>query len=383
MLLMPRPSGRDAMLLLQWSNLGIDYPMSIFRRRYTERGAPPGSVAPEQSEVMPKIFGLSYGPDSMSEVEPGSASEALALIGGREVAWIDVRGLGDGSIVQELGEGLGLHGLAVSDVVNVGQRPKVEIYDDFLFVVLRMVTLGADGRLHWEQVSLFLGQNYVLTFQETHLDCLEPLRARIRSGRKLLRSSDAEYLAFMVVDAIVDGYFPVLEHYGERLESLERQILDEGRRDTFGELYLTKRDLAGFRRAAWPLREALSHLMRGEERQLSDSARLHLRDTLDHTMQIVEVNESYRELAVSLVDVHLSMVGQRTNDVMRVLAIVSTVFIPLSFVAGVYGMNFDRSSPWNLPELGWPHGYLYFWSICLLLVSSLLLLFRKLGWLKS
>ena len=296
------------------------------------------------------------------------------------VTWIDVRGLGDGSIVERLGAGLGMHRLAISDVVNVGQRPKVEQYDEGLFVVLRMATRSSEGPLSWEQVSLFVRNGVLITFQETHEDCLEPLRERLRAGRRMIRGSGADFLAGAVIDAIVDGYFPVLEEYGDLLELLEDQVLEERDKTVLRRLYAVKRDLSVFRRATWPLREALSQLVRDEGKPLSDTTRLHLRDTLDHMMQVHDVNESYRELGTSLVDVHLSLVGQRTNDIMRVLTVVSAVFIPLTFVAGVYGMNFDTDSPYNLPELGWTYGYVGFWIACLCLGIGLVFLFRRLGW---
>jgi len=299
------------------------------------------------------------------------------------VTWIDVRGLGDGSVVQDLGERLGLHPLAISDIVHVGQRPKVDHYEGVVFIVLRMVTIGEGADLEREQVSIVLGKTFVATFQETHVDCLEPLRARIRAGRKLIRSSGPDYLASMVIDAIVDGYFPVLEHYGDELEGFEVEILEGRLHGSLAELYRMKRDLASFRRSVWPLREALVRLARDEEDNFTSASQLYLRDTLDHTMQVVEVNESYRELAASLVDVHLSMVGQRTNDIMRVLTVVSAIFIPLTFVAGIYGMNFDTSSAWNLPELGWAWGYPFFWGLCAVIAIALVLLFRRLGWMRG
>ena len=361
--------------------------MSIFDRRYTKRGASPGAFATHAepaAPVAPEISVVAYGANFLEERSCATAAEAVrgTSDSAADVTWIDVHGLGDGRIVEEFGDLMNLHALAVADVANVGQRPKVEQYDDFLFIVLRMVTLGEDERLQWEQVSLILREGCVLTFQETPRDCLDPLRERIRVGRTLFRSSGADYLACMVIDAIVDGYFPILEHYGERLEEFEDTILGGHRRDVLGPLYVAKRDLAAFRRACWPLREALAHMLREDGLALSEPARLHLRDALDHTMQVVEVNESYRELSASLVEVHLSMVGQRTNDIMRVLTVVSTIFIPLTFLAGVYGMNFDTRSAWNMPELSWPFGYLAFWAVSLGLASGLLLLFRRLGWLR-
>lgn len=322
-----------------------------------------------------------FDSESLREEDCASAREAFDWVEADGTTWIDVRGLGDGTLVQEFGELLGLHPLAVSDVVNLGQRPKMELYDQVVFAVVRMVTTDEEGALQWEQVSLFVGPGYLITFQETHDDCLEPLRQRIRMGRPRIRRNGSDYLGVMVLDAIVDGYFPILERFGEQLERLEDQILEEGRRDALPDLYRTKRDLASFRRAAWPMREALAQTLRDEESPLGETALLYARDTLDHAMQVVEVSDSCRELVASLADVHLSMVGQRTNDVMKVLTVVSAVFIPLTFLAGLYGMNFDTASPWNLPELGWRFGYPVFLLVCSVIACLLLLLFRRLGWL--
>lgn len=354
--------------------------MSLFRRRFTPRGAPPGAMVPPHGSLPSRISVLSYDPRDMDERGCDSVADLPVLTDGPLVDWVDVQGLGDGTIVRELGALLDLHPLLLSDIVNVGQRPKVDEYEDVLFIVLRMVVLGADGVLTWEQVSLVMGPHYVLTFQETHVDCLEPLRDRIRAGRPRIRGGGADYLTCMVIDAVVDGYFPVVEHFGERLEEFERIVLEAQRTDVLADLYLARRELGSFRRSAWPLREALAHLMR-EESSLSERSGLHLRDTLDHVMQVVDVNESYRELAASLVDVHLSMVAQRTNDIMRVLTVVSAIFIPLTFVAGIYGMNFDTASPHNMPELRWPYGYAFFWGLCAVTAGTLLVLFRRLGWL--
>ncbi len=357
--------------------------MGHFDRKFTKRGAPPGEFAPTTETIEPIVSVLSFDLDGLDETNVSSPAEAIDFAGKRAVTWIDVRGLGDGSIVREFGELLKLHPLAVSDVVNVGQRPKVDEYEGYAYSVLRMVTMLPGKDLQWEQISLFILPGLVLTFQETHQDCFEPLRDRIRRGRPMIRSSGADYLAMMVIDALVDGYFPVLEHYGDRIDQHEDRVLESDDQGTgmVRDLYGTKRNLAAFRRAAWPLREALGQLHRGNSPIVTRDARLHLRDTLDHIMQLVEVNESYRELTTSLVDLHLSIVGQKTNDVMRVLTVVSTIFIPLTFIAGVYGMNFDQSHPWNLPELRSPYGYAGFIAVCTVIAGMLLLLFRRLGWL--
>lgn len=355
-----------------------------FRRAFTARGAPPGHLAAPAGAVEPRISVTTYGASTLEEVADCDQAAALAAEappGG--VRWIDVRGLGDGSVARRLGERLGVHPLAIADVVNAGQRPKVDTYEDGTFAVARMVTLEQGAALRWEQVSIFVREGLVLTFQETHEDCLEPLRGRIRAGRPAMREGGAGYLAVMVIDAIVDGYFPVIALLGERLEGLEDALLDGGPsgRETLTELYATKRNFSHFRRAAWPLREALGGLLRGETGLAEGVNRLHLRDVHDHVAQVADVNDSYGELATSLIDVHLSLTGQRTNDVMRVLTVVSTIFIPLTFLAGIYGMNFDTSAPMNMPELRSPYGYPIFLGVSATLAGGLVALFGRLGWL--
>jgi magnesium transporter len=249
-----------------------------------------------------------------------------------------------------------------------------------------MATVAPAGDAEWEQFGLFVGRaaesspggsDFVITFQETPGDCLEPLRERLRQGRAALREGGAGYLACMLVDAVVDGYFPVLEAYGERLDALETAVLTRPSRDTLRTIYKLKHELMGIRRAVWPLRDTLSQLLRDRSPLLGDTVLPYLRDTTDHSIQLVDVIETYRELAASFVDVYLSSLANRTNEAMRVLTVIATIFIPLTFLAGVYGMNFD-----TMPELRWTYGYLAFWIVSLLLAGSLLLAFHRLGWLK-
>lgn len=355
--------------------------MTLFRRRFTPQGSNPGSVAEVHGE--PSLISvMSFNETELDEYDVTTPEDAHQLLRQDRMTWIDMRGLDDGQFVQRFGEMFQLDPLAVSDVVNVGQRPKLDDYPGNLFLVVRMVTITEAGDLQWEQVSMFLGPNYVLSFQERHQDCLDPIRARIRAGRRSIRTRGSDYLFAMLVDAIVDGYFPVLEHFAEQLERFENEILADRGSSVFGELYRTKRDLASFRRAALPLRDAMSSLLKDDQDWLAEDLSPFVRDTLDHVMQVAEVTESYRELSVSLVDVHLSMVGQRTNDVMRVLTVISAIFIPLTFIAGVFGMNFDTAYRWNLPELRQPYGYAIFWGLCITLGVTLTVVFKRLGWLK-
>jgi magnesium transporter len=265
-------------------------------------------------------------------------------------------------------------------VVNVHQRPKVEEYEDHLFIVSRMVSVNDPP--HTEQIAMFLGAGYLLTFQEATGDCFDGVRDRIRRHRGLIRESGADYLAYTLLDAVIDGYFPVLEEYGEDLEILEDTVLAAPLREHVGQIHEMKRNFLTLRRAIWPQREMISALSRNASKQVSDQTRVYLRDCYDHTIQLIDILETYREVASGLVDVYLSSVSARMNEIMKVLTIIATIFIPLGFIASVYGMNFKPEvSPWNMPELSWTFGYPMALGLMTAVAVGLLYFFRRRGWL--
>jgi magnesium transporter len=349
--------------------------LRLFHRRFTEQGAAPGTLLTTQN-ARPIMSAIAYDGADLKEAEINDIASARALAGPDQKLWIDVQGPPDARLLEEAGAAFGLHPLALADVVNVGQRPKIEDYEDHLFAVVRMVSPDETG-FRWEQVSLFIGRGFVLSFQEHPGDCFEPVRQRLRAGRRRIRGNPADYLGAMLVDAVVDGYFPLLEDYGERLEDLETRVLRQPTHAVLSEVYHAKRELMTFRRAVWPLRDTLNQLLRDGHTVLKKSTLPYLRDTVDHLMQVVDVVETFRELAGSFIDVYLSSVSHRTNEVMRVLTIFATIFIPLTFVAGIYGMNFEV-----IPELKWRHGYFMFWGVVVVILAGMLLLFRRLGWLR-
>lgn len=351
------------------------------RRHFPKPGAAPGTLAPSPTAVQPRTHAFVYNAQSVNEIDINPETECLYAPPDGSVVWIDVQGLADTNLIQHLGEQFKLHPLLVADIVNVGQRPKVDEYADILFVVLRMVTLDAQGEIHWEQLSIVIGPNFVLSFQENHGDCLNPLRERIRTGKKPIRTSGSDYLACMIIDGVVDGYFPALEHFADRLEDIEAGVIARPMPGMLGDIYSVKRDLMTFRRAAWPLRDAMNRLLRDGHDRIAPATEPYLRDAADHVMQVVDVIENYRELSGSFVDIYLSSVANRTNATMRVLTVIATIFIPLTFLAGVYGMNFDTRDTTNMPELHWRYGYLAFWTICLFLGGGMMLAFWRLGWL--
>jgi magnesium transporter len=368
------------------------------RFRLTPAGAPaslspaasPTSV-PTPAAPKPVIRLMAYGPQELSEQGAGGARplQASDLENLREhlarwpVTWIDVDGLGDPQVIHTLGEVFGLHPLVLEDVVHVHQRAKVEHYERQLFIVARMA-----GTPHWsetEQLSLILGPNFVLTFQEGRPgDPFDPVRERLHKAGGRIRSAGADYLAYSLLDAVTDAYFPVLEDVGERVELLEDQILAQPGRTTFHHIHDLKRELLALRRAVWPLREAISTLIREPTALITDETRLYLRDCYDHAVRIIDFVETYRELGSDLMDLYLSSISQRMTEVMKVLTIIATIFIPLTFISSIYGMNFSTAkSPWNMPELEWYWGYPFALLLMATVALGLVGYFWWKGWLSS
>lgn len=357
---------------------------SPFYRRFTSAAAAPGTLVtqPEAEPTRVKLISFNANEFEEMEVRPGDLSPITNRPKDR-IAWIDAQGLRDHGMIQQIGDALNLHHLLLADAVNVGQRPKVEDYGSILFIVVRHAQRDADRGFAWEQMAIAIGDGFVATFQETAGDCLDPLRERLRQGKQALRAHGAGFLGCMIVDGVIDGYFPALEGVGEELEQLEDRIIDAPSREALHEIYKLKREMMSMRRSTWPLRDALSHLLRDGHPLLEEQVRPYLRDAADHVIQIVDIIETYRELGASFIDVYLSSLSNRTNQVMRLLTVMSSIFIPLTFLAGVYGMNFDRSHPENMPELGWAYGYRAFWIVSFALAGVMMAVFWKLGWLSG
>jgi magnesium transporter len=347
--------------------------------RRTPPGSAPGTLVVNPEAAKPHVTLIRYGPDEIDEQEIADVAALKDVAGKSPVTWVNIEGLGDIELIGRIGEIFGLHRLALEDVVNVHQRPKVEEYEGHAFIVARMA-LGP-GSPETEQIAMFLGDNFVLTFQERVGDCFDPIRDRLRHRKGRLRGAGADYLAYALLDAVIDNFFPVLEAYGERLEEIETAVMAEPEPEDVGRLHELKRDLLTVRRAIWPQREMINALTREQVSQISYTTQPYLRDCYDHLIQLIDVLETYREIASGLVDVYLSSVSAKLNEIMKVLTIIATVFIPLSFIASVYGMNFDtKISPWNMPELGWRYGYPFSLAVMAAIVVVLLLWFRRRGW---
>lgn len=350
------------------------------QRRRTAPGAPPGTLKIDPEAPRPLIKVIAYSDQELVEQEIENPREVLAYLGRYPVTWINVDGLGDAQILRELGEIFEIHPLALEDVVNVHQRAKLEHYPGHQFLVFHQVDPGE--RIQSEQISLFLGSNFVLTFQEEAGDCFEPSRERMRQHVGLIRQSGPDYLAYTLLDAIVDHYFPLLESYGERLDDLETQIIKSPESTTMTQIHDIKRELLVLRRKIWPLRDALNTLVRDPVPHVTDSTRIYLRDCYDHIMRIIDLLEAYRELSSDLLEFQLSSISYKTNEVMRVLTVIATIFIPLTFIVGLYGMNFDPDvSPWNMPELEWYYGYPFSLGLMAVVTLGLLIFFYRKGWL--
>jgi len=341
-----------------------------FRRR-TPPGSSPGTLIADPSAVGSSVSLIGYGDADIIERRDVSVADVQAIRGTLPILWINVDGLANIDLIRQFGEIFDLHGLALEDVVNVHQRPKAEEYEDHVFIVTRMVL---PERLETEQVSMFVGKDFVLTFQERSGDCFEIIRERLRRHKGRIRQSGTDYLAYVLIDAVIDAYFPVLEDCGERLEDLEDAVVSQPRPELIGEVHALKRELLGLRRAIWPHREMVNALIRDDTNLMTDQTKIYLRDAYDHAIQLMDIVETYREVASGLVDIYLSSMSTRLNDIMKVLTVIATIFMPLGFIASLYGMNFDRSvSPWNMPELGWRYGYPF--ALAVMAISAALLMF--------
>ncbi|MGL4464239.1 MAG: magnesium/cobalt transporter CorA, partial [Planctomycetia bacterium] len=310
------------------------------------------------------------------------------------VLWLNVEGLGDVETIMALGTMFNLHPLALEDVLNVQQRPKVDDYGDQLFIVLRMALKIAAAEpagvkracleIQMEQLSIFMGKRFLLTFQleDRPGDALDPVRDRLRRGIGRIRAAGSDYLTYAVVDAVVDAYFPLIEEYGNVLDQLEDDVLLDPGPATIQTLHRVKRDLLSLRRALWPMRDAVGSLLRDEKDLFTPETLLHFRDAYDHLLRLLDFLETDRELCADLLDLYLSSISQRMNEIMKVLTVIATIFIPLTFISSVYGMNFSTvQSPWNMPELNWYFGY----PACLALMTAtglgMIGYFWRIGWL--
>lgn len=351
-------------------------------KRYHKPGTSPGTLrAPEVPGAAPvRVTVIDYGPDDFTEKKVERVEELARFRETPTVTWINVEGLHDAELVEKLGQMFGFHRLTLEDVLNCGQRPKIEDYGSYHFLIMKSLFMK-NGELETEQISFFLSGNFVVTFQEVPGDSFEAVRERIRQGKGQIRQMGPDYLTYALIDALVDEFFPILEAYGDRIEELESEILENPTQETVHRIHGVKRELLLLRRAAWPEREVINALQRQEADAIHPDTQVFLRDCYDHTIQVIDMIETYRDLASSMLEVYLSSASNRLNEVMKVLTIISTIFIPLNFIAGVYGMNFNtRASPLNMPELNWAFGYPMALGVMAVTAGGLVLYFKRKGW---
>ena len=351
-------------------------------RRMDTLGAAPGSLIIDPAAPDSVVYVTHYDAESIAERKITDISEVKQDLARGGVTWINVEGLGSATTLRQLATLFHLHPLAMEDAVNVHQRPKVDRYGEQLFIALRMDARSAGMRT--EQVSMFVGRGFVITFLEDPGDCFDPVRRRLRECDGLIRRRGADYLAYALLDAAVDSYFPLLEEFGDRLESLEDEVLLSPSPLAVARIHEVKYQLRMLRRIIWPLRDAMNELARDSSTLVTDETRVYFRDLYDHTVQIIDIVETYREIGSDLIDLYLSSQSNRMNEIMRVLTVISTIFMPLSFIVGVYGMNFNTAeSPWNMPELNWRYGYIAVWCVLVAVTLAFLYFFHRRGWLRA
>ncbi len=348
------------------------------RGRTKKAGLPPGTVVyiGKQKNEKTRIRVIDYDETHFEEKEAKTIEEVLACRDKPGIAWINIDGLQNVDVIEKIGKNFSLHPLILEDIANTEQRPKMEDFSDYVYVVLRMLRYDEqDHEVLSEQLSLILGSDWVISFQENAGDVFDPVRERLRNSKGRIRKVGADYLLYALIDAVVDNYFVVLEKMGEKIEDIEDELIANPEPKTLKNLHDLKRQSIALRKSVWPLREVVSRLERLESKLIDKTTSIYLRDVYDHTIQVIDSIETFREMLAGMLDIYLSSVSNRMNEVMKVLTIIATIFIPLTFVAGIYGMNFA-----HMPELVSPWGYPLVLLTMLSIAIVMLFFFRKKKW---
>ena len=352
------------------------------RTRIAKTGLPPGSLVHvgEKHTGEPLLSLMIYNDQGVKEKTLTGIEELRSNLQEQAagVTWLHIEGLHDIRLMEQMGDLYRLHPLTLEDILYTDQRPKMEDFGNYIYIVLKDFSLPPDmgGQLLPEQISVIFGPHFLISFQEKQNPLMEPIRERIRSARGRIRKAGADYLAYTIIDAIVDQYFILLEKLGESIESLEDQLVTQPGRDTLHAIQSIKREMLYLRKSVWPLREAVSALQRTDSPLMDTATDLYLKDVYDHTIQIIDTVETYRDMLSGMLDIYLSSVSNRLNEVMKVLTIIATIFMPLTFLAGVYGMNFKY-----MPELEWHWGYFMVWGIMISVALSMIRYFKRKKWL--
>jgi magnesium transporter len=356
--------------------------MALFNKTYHPAGTAPGTLIKERPEDAKPLHIrlIDYNVDEITVLDDATAEDCGRYLSRETMTWVHVEGQPTEEALRKLGASFGLHALALEDVLNTGQRPKVQPFSDHLFVVMSLPAVQ-DYSVEMHQFSLFVGANYVISFCDAAFSVFEPIIQRLHVVGGRVRSRGADYLMYCLLDIVIDRAFPVLENFGAELEDIEEQILDFADQESLGKIHLMRRELILLRRNLWPQREVVNQLLRDDSPLIGRETEVYLRDCYDHTVQVMDLLETYRDMVGSLLEIYLSSVSNRMNDVMRVLTVIATIFIPLTFIVGVYGMNFDRSvGPLSMPELGQPLGYVFVWVAMLVIAVGMMLFFRSRKW---
>ena len=354
--------------------------MKMIKQHSKKTGLPPGTLmhVGAENRQKAKVVLMEYTPEKFFEKTECCIQDFLQNIPANSVTWYNIEGIHDVGLVETIGKELGLHRLTLEDIVHSGQRAKLEDFDDYLFIVLKMLRYDKEKhQLQSQQVSMVLGQGYLMTFQENDWDVFQIIRNRIRKNTGNVRRMGCDYLAYALIDAVVDHYYEILEHFGDMLDQLEEELLTHPTEKTLHKIHRIKRDFILLRKSIWPLREVAAQLQKDDSDLLSDETQLHMRDVQDHAIHVIDALESSRDLVSGMLEIYLSAVSNKMNAIMKVLTLIATIFIPLTFVTGIFGMNFEK-----MPELKQSWMYPWgFWFIIVVTVAGMVIYFRKRKWL--
>lgn len=356
----------------------IDHMARIVKNRSKKAGLPPGTLIHigERVTEEPLIRAMRYSEDKFEELLVNDPEECARFLQEGSVTWISVIGIDRAEIIEKIGEAFHLHPLLLEDIMNTDQRPKLEAYDDYVFITLRTLHFDKTVKtVDTDQVSFVLGRNYVISFQESDLGIFDTVVNRLNNGGKRMRKQEGDYLVYSLIDVIIDNYFVVLEAIGENIDKLEEKLVISPKTATLKTIQGLKREMIVLRRSVWPLREVVSAMERDESAFIHNSTRIYLRDLYDHTVQSIDTIETYRDMLSGILDIYLSSVSNRLNEVMKVLAVIATIFMPLTFIAGVYGMNFHY-----MPELEWFLGYPAALAVMAVTAAIMVFYFKKKKW---
>ena len=352
----------------------------FFNKKFSRKaGLAPGTLiyTNEQKMTESKTTLIDYDEKNLSEKEIKNLEECLVLKNLPTVSWINIDGIHKVEVIEKIGKMFDIHPLVLEDILSTTQRPKYEDYEKYIYVVLKMLTYNDNKmEINTEQLSFIIGQNFILSFQEQEGDIFDPVRGRIRNSKGRIRKMGTDYLAYALLDAVVDNYFIILEKIGEKIEEIEDMLVTEPTHETLQIIHHFKKEILFLKKFVWPLREVINSLARGESSLINETTNIYFKDIYDHTIQVIDTIETFRDITSGMLDLYLSSISNKMNNIMKVLTIIATIFIPLTFIAGIYGMNFKY-----MPELEWRWGYPAIWTIMLIIFISMVIYFHKKDWL--